>query len=545
MKTSVIVVGGGPCGLMTAMLLGRLGIDTVLVERHASLLEHPKAMGITRRTGEVFLQAGLLDAMLEGDEMLEGGGTNRPNAVSQWLKGSLAGEVLGQAPFGKTHSDYTPCFPFHCPQPHVERVLRHAVSELTTVRCLFGTTSLEVKQFADHVELVTDGERVEGRFLVAADGDRSPIRESLGIKRKGPGEEGRFLSVYFKADFGRALQDRRALISNVLGADFFESFVMVNGSDLWLMHHFLDKDESPSNYSAETFEKIIRHACGVPDVEISVLSINPWVMAPAVANEWRSKRVFLVGDAAARVSPAGGLGMNNGLQSAHNLAWKLAEVIHGSQPESWLDSYQDERLPAARFTFENSENNAGEVFAIVTAALSGKWDEAKDLIQHSRRAGAGYGQDFGLVYASEAITPDGTSPKAVSDPVNEYVPQGRPGHRAPHFEIKADSKLDFMPDSVRNAIHDAMPKVIQETIQDSVRDTPPSSILSKFGYRYNALLGPEAPDGLFDKACPQALVLKANREFEALDDAWLSTYGISPKGGVLIRPDGYIAARIV
>jgi putative polyketide hydroxylase len=507
MHTDVIVVGGGPCGLMTAMLLGRLGIDTVLLEKHPNILEHPKAMGVTRRTGELFLQAKLLDAMLEGDTI------KHPDAVSQWLKDGLDKEILGQAPFMQSAEHFTPCPPFHCPQPHVERVLRQSLAELPSVRCLFGSAIKGLTQTTDAVTALTDQGQIKAHFLVGADGDRSFVRESLGIVRQGPGEQGRFLSVYFRADFGSALKGRQAFISNVLGADFFEAFVAVNGSDLWLMHHFLDDHEKAEDYSPEAFEAIIKRTCGMPQTQVSVISINPWVMAPAVATKWRSGRVFLVGDAAARVAPSGGLGMNNGLQSAHNLAWKLAEVIRGRKPHTWLDSYQDERLPAAKFTFENSQSNAGEIFEIVTAALEGNWIQAKSLIQRSRRAGAGFGQDFGLVYESTAVLPDETLPTPVADPVNDYVPQGRPGHRAPHFEIQA---------------HDSK-----------------TSILTKLGYEYTALLGEQAADTLFAKICPDAVLLKEGQAFKAMDQTWLSTYGISPNGGVLIRPDGYIAARIV
>lgn len=169
-------------------------------------------------------------------------------------------------------------------------------------------------------------------------------------------------------------------------------------------------------------------------------------------------------------------------------------------------------MPAAQFTFENSQGNASEIFEIVTAALEGNWIQAKSLIERSRRAGAGFGQDFGLVYKSAAVLPDETLPTPVTDPVNDYVPQGRPGHRAPHFEIEAHGSK--------------------------------TSILTKLGYEYTALLGEQAADTLFAKICPDAVLLKEGQAFKAIDQTWLSTYAISPKGGVLIRPDGYIAARI-
>lgn len=511
MKTDVVIVGGGPCGLLTARLLGRLGIDTVLVEKHTHILDHPKAMGVTRRTAEIFLQAGLLEQMLQGQP------ARRPDAISQWFKDGLNQTILGQVPF--THEDcpYSPCRPFRCPQPHIEKVLRQAVLDTPSVRCLFGAQALGLVQSEHSVQVSisepdASAQTIEAQFVVAADGDHSPIRRSLGIERLGPGEKGRFLSVYFRANYGALLQGRLGLISNVLGPDFFEVFVAVNGEDLWLMHHYLQDGESPQDYSPEKFEQIIQYTSGMPGVPLEVLSINPWVMAPAIAQRWRDHRVFLVGDASARVSPSGGLGMNNGLQSAHNLAWKLAQVVLGRQTMDWLDCYQAERLPAAKFTFVNSEGNADEISDIIYKAFSGDWESAKDAIAHSRRAGLGFGQDFGIVYESAAVVPDGTSAPIVEDAVNDYVPDARPGHRAPDFMIRGQHQ---------NA-----------------------SIFSLLGYRYTALLAADAPQDLFANLCADAVRLREGVDFDAVSDQWRGTYGITERGGVLVRPDGYVAARI-
>jgi putative polyketide hydroxylase len=234
-------------------------------------------------------------------------------------------------------------------------------------------------------------------------------------------------------------------------------------------------------------------------------------MSPSVALQWRSGRVFLVGDAAARVSPAGGLGMNNGVQSAHNLAWKLAEVLRGRAGEELLDTYEAERLAAARFTFENSGGNAEEVMGIVMAAMGGEWDRAKEMIARSRRSGSGYGQDFGIVYSGAAVEPDGSVEKKPADLVNEYIPQGRPGHRAPHVWIERGGK-----------------KI---------------STLDLFGRGFVALCGPDA-DAAKAAAWREGVeVLVEGRGFADAGGAWRELYGVGPRGAVLVRPDGYVAAR--
>lgn len=513
MNTQVAIIGGGPCGLMSALLLARYGVRSVLFEKHPDIGFHPKAMGVTRRTGELYRQLGILSQMESAD--LKGG----YDALSVWSRG-FDGEIWGKVPLTDQRTPHTPCHRFHCPQPHTEAVLREAAQaeELTTV--LYNHEVVTVRPGEDGVALdfVERGSGKAGTlradWLIAADGDRSGVREQLGITRTGPGERGRFLSVYFRANYGDYLEGRRAVLYQLLGEDFFEFIVAVNGADLWLMHHFLQEGEKPEDYSKERLRDIITYVSGLPEEPVEIFSVSPWVMAPKLADRWRAGRVFLTGDASARVSPSGGLGMNNGLQSAHNLAWKLAAVIHGQSGEALLDTYEVERLAAARFTLENSEGNADELMGIIGTAFAGDWDGVREKIAHSRRGGSGLGQDIGLTYSGEAVLDDGTKPAPVADPVNDYVPQGRPGHRAPHVEVSgagdASSTLDF------------------------------------FGRGFVLLCGPDGATCWREMAQAESqplTILALGEDFQDGAGAFLERYGIGAEGAVLVRPDGYIAAR--
>lgn len=491
----VVIVGAGPCGLLTALLLARTGVNCLVLEKKPGLSTHPKAMGVSRRSAEIYRQLGLSERMQEGSLSFD----------EQWLaiwSRTLVGEELGRTPLVAARSEFTPCHSAHCPQTWTEQVLLEAVSAEPLAEVRFSAEVTRIEPQVDRVLVfLASGESLETSWLIAADGAGSGVRHQLGVETAGPGDMGHFVNVMFRASYGKYLRDRQAVLYQSLTEQGFEAFVAINGDDLWLMHHFLQKGEKAEDYSAEAFAEIIRAMSGLPDEPVEVLSLSPWVMSPKVARKFRIDRVLLTGDAAARLSPAGGLGLNTGLQSAHNLAWKLAAVVRGDAGEALLDSYETERLGVAARTLENTNKNALEIFDIIQAGISGDWATARDLIAHSRRGGAGLGQDLGTTYAEGAFVPDGTAAQEVADPVNEYAPQARPGHRAPHVPIEWQG-----------------------------RD---ASILDLFGRDFRLLAGREGVDW------PGAL--RNGVDFSA--ENFEAVYGIEPSGAVLVRPDGYVGAR--
>jgi putative polyketide hydroxylase len=496
----VAIVGGGPCGLMTSLLLARAGVSSAVFERKPGTSVHPKAMGISRRTAEIFRQHGLLERILGGSLITEG------KWLGIWAR-SLSGEEFGRVPITAHHSALTPCQPMHCPQTWTEKVLLEALKQEPVASVRFNSEVTSVEQREDGVRLrLRSGETVGAQWLVAADGAGSEIRKNLAIETEGPGDMGHFVNVMFRAAYGQHLAERQAILYQALSEEYFEVFVAINGDDLWLMHHFLQTGEKPEDYSKERFEETIRHVSGFPDEPVEVISMRPWVMSPKVAIRFRVGRALLVGDAAARLSPAGGLGLNTGLQSAHNLAWKLASVVREEAGEELLDTYETERHGAALQTMENTNENAGEVFDISQAGLRGEWDRVRELVAQSRRAGAGLGQDLGLVYERGAFVSDGTSPPKVSDKINEYLPSACPGCRAPHVWVLRNEGTR----SILDLFEDKM--VLVTGRKGNVWPEPP----------FGSLLQNQT-----DFIC---------EEFE-------SVYGIGETGAVLVRPDGYVAAR--
>ena len=306
-ETSVFIVGAGPSGMLSALLLARAGVPCVICEQHAGISTHPKAMGITRRTAEIFRQCGLLEEMCAQD-------FSSPETQLMIWSRTLVGEEYGRAQRPGDNSYLSPCRPFHSPQTHTEMVLLNALLSEPLVTVRFENRVQRLKNLPQGVEL--DLETPEGpvkahaEWVVAADGAGSQTRKSLGIEADGPGDLGHFLKI---------------------------------------------------------------------------LGVAPWVMSPKIAASFRAGRIFFAGDAAARLSPAGGLGMNTGLQSAHNLAWKIAAVVQGRARESLLDTYEKERRALTVAVMRHTNENSGEIFRQVNCALQGDEDGLNSLIRESHR----------------------------------------------------------------------------------------------------------------------------------------------------------------
>ncbi len=513
----VAIIGGGPCGLLTALLLARRGIRCGVFERKSELLTHPKAMGISRRSAEIFQQLGVRATLLQQDLPAPA------YSLAIWAA-SLAGEEYGRVPLPPSDPALAPYPGFHCPQPITERTLLDALEAEPEASIFFDHEITALNELDDAVRLTAHRGRhdqtfeITARYVVAADGASSPVRHWLGIEAEGPGDLGHFLNVFFRAPYGAGLADRRAVLHQLVGPDSFETFVAVNGDDEWLMHHFLQPGETPADFSPERLAKIVQAASGLPETPVEILSVRSWVMSPKIAARFRHGRIFLTGDASARLSPAAGLGMNTGLQSAHNLAWKLAAVLRGA-PDRLLDSYDAERRGHVRRTFETSNDFGAEVWDILHAAFAGDYARVRDLVTHSRRAGSGLGLDLGWRYASGAFLPEADAPDDDESP-DAYLPDAAPGRRAPHVRLSHAGRT--------------------------------LSTLDLFGFGFLLLVAGDAapwraaadPTAAFGGYYLEIFSVGDDTEgYADPEGRFLALYGLQPGGAVLVRPDGVVGWR--
>src|SRR5690606_2253615 len=362
-EVPVLIVGGSLVGLTTAMLLASHGIRSLAVERHAGTAIHPRAGHFQIRTIEILRQMGL-----EAEVRQRSRETYDPEGGIIAVE-SLAGKEIarfipnlnigvdGRSPTGRIFID----------QDVLEPMLRRRAEALgATLRYRSEVTSFE--QDADGVRAIVrdleNGEEseVRAKYMVAADGNRSRVRQALGIEKQGYGVLSNSVTIYFEADCAPYLQGRNSgvfYVTNPMLRGFFRlnlagqrGFLAINSVGEDVTH-----DEAVNVSAGMTEERaleLLRAAIGVPDLPMRIRQIIPWEAEAAVASRFQSGRVFLAGDAAHVVPPNGGFGGNTGVQDAHNLAWKLAMVLKGEAGPGLLETYDSERQPVGAFTVDQA-----------------------------------------------------------------------------------------------------------------------------------------------------------------------------------------------
>jgi 2-polyprenyl-6-methoxyphenol hydroxylase-like FAD-dependent oxidoreductase len=500
----VLIVGGSLVGLSAALFLNWHGVSTLNVERHGSTAIHPRAGHFHLRTLELFRQVGLEQVIVQAsqEQFGRGGGINSVE--------SLAGKEIAQyiADLNAGVEAFSPSRRLFLSQQRLEPLIRGRAEDLGAA-LRYGTELVSFDQNDTGVTAVikdlATGEQsiVRAAYMIAADGNRSPIRETLGIDTSGPGHLSDSITIYFKADLEPYVRDREHGVIYVFNKDLRGFFRLEKAaqSGFLVVSTLGDTTKSGARDVARDITKercieLLRSAIGVADLKVEILDVAIWKAHAATASRFRSDRVFLAGDAAHVMPPSGGFGGNTGIHDAHNIAWKLALVHRGIANDGLLDTYEAERRPICVTT--------------VNQAYS-RWVRRID-------------PELGLADAPplmDDLTLEIGYRYPPADGVNYYSdPHQRParaGDRAPHLVLEQGGAM--------------------------------ISALDLFGQRFVLLAGSEGDTWLKIGAAAAASLrvpldayrIGTDSDLIDLNGSFEEKYGLDVTGAALVRPDGFIA----
>ncbi|PXF32335.1 FAD-binding monooxygenase [Pokkaliibacter plantistimulans] len=479
-EVPVLIIGGGGAGLTCSMLLAQLGIESLLVSALPTTSTLPKAHVLNQRTMEILDDVGIAESIYAKSTPAE-------NMAAMGWYGGFAGadpdygrliaklETWGAGYTSANWVQASPCRSANLPQIRLEPIMKARAEELSPGAVRFHHEMVKLEQDSDGVTAWIknhdDGTeyRVRARYVLGCDGGRS-VPRMLGIAYDGLGVVAQIATAHVTADLSKLAKDPDVLIRWIWCPGIGEMAVLVPmGPDHWgpdseeWVFHVTYQGEGPKNLTNEQIEANMRQALGISDAPMTIHKVTRWTLEGVLAEKFRSGRVFLVGDAAHRHPPTGGLGLTSGIQDSQNICWKLAAVLKGQADESLLNTYEAERRPVdARNVTRSLENSrahmeAGRAFGLIPGApveqnwaqFKRIWSDKPEDAEHRHRAlrairllsmeANELNVEYGYSYRSAAIVPDESpAPKPIDD-IRLYEPSTRPGCPLPHAWIDDES----------------------------------------------------------------------------------------------------------
>ncbi|QBR03760.1 FAD-dependent monooxygenase [Paraburkholderia pallida] len=531
----VVIAGAGPVGLMLSILLSRQGIRNIIFEKREQINTMPRARGINVRSVEILTQLDL------GEELRRG--SLPPTWARQFVyTETMAGELIGIMPGNMgpgMAADHSACEYRVAAQDRLDPMLYAKARSFKECTIHFNH---EVVDYVDNGSAVTVriADRsapqevaplgIRAQYLIAADGGKSSLRWSAQIGDAYNATYRSFVAARFHGDLSAYSNGREGALIWTLAPDAAGVFHPLDGADNWSVQIQYDPNsENPDEWTSEHVIQRIRRMVGVPDeadLDIELVKYYKYTLTVSVADTFRKGRLLLAGDAAHRTLPHGGWGLNTGIHTAHNLAWKLGAVLRGVAPDALLDTYNNERREAALRNCEFAKVNAGYIEKMMRALReSSSVEERRRIVASSKQYGNWIGLDLGIHYEGTegpgAFVPDNVSPPPVSNAVIEYVPHAKPGWRAPHFWA-------------RTAIGNHRISAVSLFDQDFVLLTGAD------GHAWISAAG-ELNKGHKPRIQPLRVAADGDLVPEAVSFGDL--YGVGPTGAVLVRPDGHVAYR--
>jgi hypothetical protein len=356
-----------------------------------------------------------------------------------------------------------------------------------------------------------EDQTVRADFLIAADGVRSEIRESLGVTTSGYGALPIFVVfIYFRAPWRRFVPHLNEGDGVQVKNPDVDGIFLEAKDDLgmFITTYFPDKGQTAAQFTPQYCSEVLTKAVG-EQIDLEIIDAAAWQPYEQVADQFQCGRIFLVGDSGHTMPPFKAGGANTAIQSAHNLAWKLAAVLGGTADAALLTSYHTERHPVGRFAARQSLTGP-------TVALIDLDDQGPGL--PAEEEASMFSLLVGYQYRSAAVVSDQPAPDdadAVSL-VDEL--RAQPGTRVPHAWVqhggKRVSTLDLVGDDFTLLTDDGVPWTEAAASASAVLGIPIT--VHRIGPAGDA----EDPDG-----------------------AWLQAAGLAPGGALLVRPDDFVGWR--
>jgi putative polyketide hydroxylase len=514
-RSSVLIAGAGVGGLSMSTMLARRGVDSLLVEKRRATFVYPKARNLNFRSLEILRRLGVgdsVDAVAEHISTMvckETLSSPEESGVFDAASTLSSAEGLSPEPYGR-----------YCPQSRLEPILleeaRRLGSEVRYRTELVSFTQDDTGVVATVKDLDSGATSVVlADYLVAADGTHSPIRRELGISTSGFGQLPIFVVfMYFRAPWRQFVPDLGdgdgVQITNPDANGIF--IVAKDDLGVFAATYFPSRGETLDQFTPERCRQMLLAAIGTP-IDVEIVDVGPWQPSEQVADQFRCGRVFLVGDSAHTMPPLKGGGANSAIESANNLAWKLAAVLNGTAGSELLETYHAERHPVGRFAARQSLTGPAISFLRLEDDRP-KLPAEEDLPLFYMIAG--------YKYCSSAVVSDQTTP---ADPdavqlVETEELRGELGTRVPHAWVQAG-------------------------------DGPRVSTLDLLGPGFTLFVGPAgAPwTNAADALCKSLGVsvdvrsIGADADFRDVDGRWAALTGLGPDAALLVRPDDFVAWR--
>lgn len=558
----ILIAGAGAAGSTMALLLARYGIASMLVEERQDPRLHPAAHVINARTLEIWNQASpalgnALDALTPPIDTVN---------IIRWCT-DIVSDPIGEIDLLSQPDRLAEV------RMHSRHLISHIGQHLLMPKLWSAVENEPLVEFRRGYRAEMIGRRVllrsagidpivvVPRFVVAADGANSALRDAAGITMRGP-VLANMGSVFFRAPGLYPNGASRPLLSWIYHPRFSGVMIAHADDDYVLMTPYLHAAQAVARDSRRYWNEILPHVIG--STHYRIRSTGTWTMTKQIADRFRQGPLLLIGDAAHRFPHTGGFGLNSGVQDAHNLAWKLAAVLGDGAPESLLDTYEAERRPVVeRFAEQSTHNHfaldhvtapmgitnrslhratelisklpltwlpEGVIATVADALTTAQTSRTRRLLRQTKRSDrlrrqmaeaipgqeehfVASGLEFGYAYRSTLIdTSEGPCPDG---DVARYQPITHPGARLPHAVISGG-------DGIERSTHDVITR----------------RGLTMFTADANSWI-----EILSDAALPVPLTVVAVSPDGGGHLSAVDLLEVGEHGAVVVRPDGHVVWR--